>query len=66
MVEETGRSVVSKQGVERLDVRVDRQLEGRIGGPVGWGVPEEFLTAERVVLVIPRGIGSFGRHLRLL
>jgi hypothetical protein len=66
MVEEAGSAVVSKECVERLDVRVDGELEGGIGRLVGRGVAEELLTAQRVVLVVPGRVCPFGRHVRLL
>jgi hypothetical protein len=66
MIEEAGSVVVLEERVEGLDVRVDGQLEGGIGRFVGRGVPEELLAAYRVVLVVPRRVCPFGRHVRLL
>lgn len=65
MVEEAGRPVVSKEGIERLNVGINSELEGRIGGPVGWGISKKLLAAKRVVLVIPRRVCALGGHFRL-
>lgn len=41
---------------------IDGRLEGRVGGVIFWRIPEEVLSAESVVSVIPFGFGSGGRH----
>jgi hypothetical protein len=62
MVEEVGRPIVSEEGIEGLDVGVDGQLKGRIGGMVGRRVPKEVLSAKCVEFVIPRRVSAFGGH----
>lgn len=45
VVEQAGLAIISKQAIEGLDVRVNRQLEGRVCGVILGRVSEEILSS---------------------
>lgn len=57
-----GLSIAAEDGVEGLNVRIDCELESRIGGMVGWRIAEQILTTQGVELVVPFRAGSRRRH----
>ena len=62
MVDEARLSIAGEEGVECLDVGVDRELEGRVCCSVGGWVSEEVLSACYMVLMIPRRICARRSH----
>ena len=62
VVDQARLAIAGEEGVESLDVGIDGGLEGRVRRPVGRGVSEQILAAQRVVFVVPRLASAFGSH----
>jgi hypothetical protein len=57
MVDEARLSIATEEPVERVDVRSDGGLEGRIGRVILRRISKKFLTAHRVELMVPLCLG---------
>jgi len=65
MVEQARLAIGAEKGVERLYMRIDSLLKGRISGSVGRGIPKKLFPSDCVVFMVPFGAGGFGRHSRM-
>lgn len=53
MRKKAGLSIAAEDGVERLNVRIDCQLESRIGGMIGGRIAKQILATQSMELVVP-------------
>lgn len=59
-------AIGGEESVERLDVRIDSDLQEWVGGAVGGRVPEEIFATQSIILVIPlRACPCWSHDLRL-